>query len=810
MPVLLLKDVAGPMEAQLPSNLRRCLLSELELGVTQTNRCFLGRIMLIYPSTKLGNGLNLLKTVLEDPSEEISDSKIKTIDAFFYGKIAEDCEKVIRQGDTLVISGFRLAKSTSASRDGRHHCQLDIKEENGATVYIFSKPGILEAAQAKSIVPSKKYMYTPLDQLKEGTVANIFGVVKFFKPPYQSKGRDFCSIVTIVDQSDVKLKCILFSAVPEALPKIYKVGDIVRFHRIKIQSFNNEIQGINSIGFSSLVFDGSVNAPVDPKTSSKCYSFTPEDKKCVEVLRDWAANHLNTNESRVKLSDIRPVQFFDLICQVVGKAEVDKSSYLLKVWDGTKCVSPSWKVCVEDEAFEGNIDFINKLQDLIVDILVYDNHVDVAKTLKIGSYIVIHSVHAKMHTASNENEARFCYVDFHLHGGTAYGRGISVLPEDNCDVQELQKVLDSVHRCLDYITSIDLTSSLQSPSGQEFPPANVLERCQQLSVTVLNSRQKWQATPLTTVIKNKAPQKYRIRARLRSFEPQKLYQSVKLHCTKCKSLQDVPNEDDLSIILQKRANPDFIQREKSTYWYHSAVWETTNQRNRNVTIHFVKKHDIQQNPEDTLIMIEASMSSVQQEESEEETHAIPPVTQPLRSQERAPACVMCPGEYLASVDLQVVCLHIRIHLNSQKYLRFSYSLGHFQFTALPFWAQHGSSGVRPGPKHQRNSALGIEPLRYVFVMHLTLDDGTGLLSSYLWNHAEQFFQISASEIVMDDKLQARLHCIMDTLCPPSKNISEHPWLDCCIKSYNWTDGRKQQICYEIFDTVITGEDFEIA
>ncbi|XP_075455993.1 protection of telomeres protein 1 isoform X2 [Ascaphus truei] len=782
MPVLVLKEEDGPLEAQLPSHLRKAELQDLQLGVTHRDRYFLGRVLFTYPSTKLGNGLELFKTVLEDPSET-SSSKIKTINTFFFGKLAEDCGKVIRQGDTLVVSGVHLTNSPSGSRDGRHSGQLEVKEENGATVYVLIKSGILSAARAGSSAPLQKYIYTPLEHLKEGVVSNLFGIVKFFKPPYRSKGTDFCSVVTVVDQSDAKLKCMLFSGNSDTLPKIYKVGDIVRFHRIKIQKFNDEIQGINSSGFSALVFDGTVGAPIVPRTSSKCFSFNTEDQKTIEVLRDWAASH-NFSGSRVKLSDIQPVKFFDLTCQLVGKAEVDKSSYLLKVWDGTKCVSPTWKVCVEDDALEGDRTLMHQLLNLTVDILVYDNHVEVAKYLKVGSYVVIHSIHAKLHTASNENQANASHLEFHLHGGTCYGRGITVLPENNYDVKELQRSLDSVdlkeYQCVDDISSLELTNSLQTTLSLELPSSGILERCQQLSVTVLAAHQQWETIPLTTIIRSKAPQKYRIRARLKSFEPRNLYESVKLHCTKCKSLQNVPDEDDLNIILNESSrhcpNPNL----QNTSWYQSAVWKTSNQRNRLIAIHFVKKDDMQQNPENTLIMIEGGTLQEVCKLSRQFDSIIP---------------VKSNHERLA-IDLSAPFL---IQGNRWHYgCRSCSNLKNVD--ALHSLSQEDSWNATEIAK-----VLGIEPLRHVFLMQFTFDDETELLNAFLWNYSEQFFQIPASEICFNNKLQEKLHGIMDILCPPRKKLNEYPWLECCIKSYNSTDGREKQICYELFDTVVAEE-----
>ncbi|XP_053572626.1 protection of telomeres protein 1 isoform X2 [Bombina bombina] len=766
MPVHLLQEASGPLEAQLPSHVQRSKLKDLQLGIDQTDKYFLGCVMLVYPQTKLGNGLELLKAVIEDTSEEDADCKIKTINTFFFGKIAEDCGRLIQQGVTLALCGFNLTKSPSASRDGRHHCQLEVMEENGANVYILNKSSVPQTSRVRSTAFSHKYLYTPLDKLKEGTIVNIFGVVTFFKPPYRSKGTDFCSVTTIVDQSGVKLKCLLFSGSQDILPKIYKTGDIVRFHRLKIQYFNSEIQGITSSGFSALVFDGTVGTPLLPRTASKIYTFTDEDQKTVHMLREWAANHLNFCGSRIKLSEIKPGQFFDVICQLVGKAEVDKSSFLLKVWDGTKCASPTWKVCVEHDALEGDRTLIHKLENLTIDILVYDNHVETAKLLKTGSCIVIHSVHAKLHAANQAIQAHASYLEFHLHGGTCYGRGFTVLPEDNSDVQDLKKFLDSVDlqdsQYLDDMSPLELNSLYTTLSGH-------------------TNHEQWETTPLTTVIKNKAPQKYRIRARLRKFEPSNLYQSVKLHCTKCTSLHEVPDEDDINLILEESSKDSAIPDSQESTWYQSAVWKTSNQQNRLITIHFVKKDDMHQNPEDALIMIEGGTVQEICKLSRQFNSIIP-----VKSCEQGLEFDLSTPFLIQGNRWHYGCRNC----SSLKNLDALCSIVH-----ETSWDASTIAKV-----------LGIEPLSYVFVMQFTLDDGTESLNAYLWNYSEQFFQIPASEISFNSELQEKMQATMDKLCPTRKKLSDYPWLECCIRSYNSTNGENEKICYEIFDTIVAEKD----
>ncbi|XP_072003131.1 protection of telomeres protein 1 isoform X2 [Engystomops pustulosus] len=622
--------------------------------------------------------------------------------------------------------------------------------------------------------PPQKYVYTPLDQLKEGTIANVFGVVSFFKLPYRSKGTDFCSVVNIVDQSNAKLKCMFFSGNQDALPKIYKIGDIVRFHRIKIQKYNNEFQGISSSGFSALVFEGIIDAPLVPRTSSKSYNFTTEDQKEVETLRSWQLRLPNISSSRQHLSNVQPGQYFDLLCQLVGKAEIDKASYLLKVWDGTKCAFLPWKVYVEDDALEGDRDAINRLQGFTIDVLVYDNHLALAKSLKIGSYIVIQNVHAKLHSTPIENPGHDTYVEFHLHGGTCYGRGMSVPPEDNSDVKELKNVLDA----LDLQQNQTLNPVLDIQLGQMSPSFDALEGCQQLSVTVVSSHQQWQITPLASIITKNAPQKFHVRVKLRSFQPHPLYQSVKLYCSKCHSLLDSPDEQSLNKIFEDFYNCSPNTSAPNTFWYQSAIWNTVNLDNRTVAIHFVKKYDILQSPEDSLIMVEGgSFKQICKLSSQFNTII------PVKSKE----------EHL-EIDLSAPFL-----IQGNKWL-----YGCKKCSNIKSLEELKSLSLKGGwDVTEIAEALGVELLRHLFVMNFTLEDETGSLNAYLWQHSEQFFRIPPSDILMDSNLQERLHEIMNVLCPPEKQMSDFPWMDCCIRSYNANNEGKEQICYEIFDTFIS-------
>ncbi|XP_055663924.1 protection of telomeres protein 1 isoform X1 [Falco peregrinus] len=773
MPVQLLRIVKGESETSLPSHLQEEDLEHLQEGFDHTNKYFQGIVVLSHPLVKLGDGTDFLKIVLQDLNNLCS--RINSINILIYGKMAVDCAKMIHSGDTVVVAGFKLAKSPTAAEDGRHHCHLEASEEDGSAIYIYPKQKKYAASETASVSVAPKYVYTPLNHLKDGTIVNLYGIVKFFKPPYVSKGTDYCSVVTLVDPSNVKLTCTLFNGNLDSLPKIYKVGDIVRFHRIKIREYNGQMQGITSVGFSSLTFDGNVGAPVVPRASSKAYTFMDEDLKIIEELRVWAASNLSISGPAAKLSGVQPMLFFDLTCQLVGKAQVDGSSFLLKVWDGTKCPYPTWKVPVEAKDLEGDKVLLQQLRNLTVDILVYDNHVQLAKSLKIGNFLRIYSIHTKQASAA----ADVSHIEFHLHGGTCYGRGIGVLPESNPDVKELKEFLESVHLSDSQNTESVSSVESDSTSNDTIDLESHLQIYQQLPVTVLTDHQHFSNTELKTILNSTAPQQYRIRAKLKNYKPQELHQSLKLHCSNCNSLQEVPDGDSFDFILQDSAVTPSNPELHNTSWYDSVTWTTQDQNQRKITIHFVRHDEMLQHPEDTLLMIEGGKLKEVRNLTKRFKCVIP-----VRSTEDDLELLDLSAPFLLQGNISYYGCK---QCSSPKPIK---NLSSIAAEQQPSWEPTEIAQV-----------LGIKLLQYVFIMKFTLVDGTGALNAYLFDY-EKFFQIPASEILTNNFLQQKMQMTMNMLCPPGRKLDDLPWLDCFIKSYNVRDTTGHKVYYQIFDTTV--------
>ena len=68
---------------------------------------------------------------------------------------------------------------------------------------------------------------------------------------------------------------------------------------------------------------------------------------------------------------------------------------------------------------------------------------------------------------------------------------------------------------------------------------------------------------------------------------------------------------------------------------------------------------------------------------------------------------MIPGEWVSSIDVSDTYLHIPIHPNSRKYLRFCYKSQVFQFTSLPF----GLATAPPGLYNDRKGSETNGPLK---------------------------------------------------------------------------------------------------
>ena len=137
--------------------------------------------------------------------------------------------------------------------------------------------------------PSKRtYLYTKIKDLQpDQSKANVFGVVLSFRSPTKSRGRDHSCSVEFVDESELPVKCVLFNIDKTNLPQLCSMGDIICIRRISVSTFNERLQLLAS-NFSSWILFRKESSKIIPVTSSASYTYTDEDTRRVQQLRDWA------------------------------------------------------------------------------------------------------------------------------------------------------------------------------------------------------------------------------------------------------------------------------------------------------------------------------------------------------------------------------------------------------------------------------------------------------------------------------------------------------------------------------------------
>lgn len=241
-----------------------------------------GVIIQVHPSFETSGGCSKKLAIRDfhvcnqsDPSTESADPR-DIISVFLKGRLVEKC-KLLKEKDLILISGAKIKKS---SKEG-HELSIIANESKEQKIWVIQNPedkhsDILSETEQKvgesgtvatvkkvhkkgEIEPPSKrrrlalqskaemYQYTRLADLIVNTLVNVYGVVKFFKSPFKTKGSDFVCTISLVDPSfdslDQGFKCVLFSKCKESLPLVKSVGDVVRFHHLGVGQYRSDLQG---------------------------------------------------------------------------------------------------------------------------------------------------------------------------------------------------------------------------------------------------------------------------------------------------------------------------------------------------------------------------------------------------------------------------------------------------------------------------------------------------------------------------------------------------------------------------------------
>lgn len=762
---------SSDLDTKVPSCLQLTSIGQLTLTSDPSHRCVKARVLRKGPviSCAQRDGLEMLRAEIREEDPLQSTTEHTSINVIFFDTLAKDFSQSVTQGDIVLLTNFTISKSPTFLRDKLHPCQLEMDNKD-ACVYVC--PSAIPGPSSSEA----KYVYVPLNKLKSKTLVNVYGVVTFFKQPFPSKGSDYCTTLKITDQSDVKVICTIFCKKLEDHPLIFRVGDIIRLHRFKAEAFRDSITLINTFGWSTVTFNGIIDSPIVPRTSSKSFFYGEADKRRVQELRQWAANQSLCSDLNTSLSSVQPHMYFDFTCQLLAKAVMHSGCILLKVWDGTRCQLPLLQVAVPPDELEGECTLAKDKMNLTANVLVYDNHLEVARDLKPGAFLRFYNLRALLQKVPGQLPDQPEHLGFHLHGGTVYGRGLRSLPAETPDLLSLKSVLEK-HVDLDEHEEVNDGTLLEI---WYTPPESIVlpndenpgaEENAGPAYTVQTCEHNTQRITLAQVKRSTPPLSCHVRARVKKYLPQQLYQCLKLFCSKCKTMKDVPDDSAVANIFLESARDNQPCDEQ---W---AATSSANSREpgRTISMH-VSKDMVGKSSHMQLIFIEGMTLDEISVLSRDHKNLVP-----VRSE----------NSKMTRMDLTAPFLFSG---KKRYYGCKQCSRNTFEnpvFTGVETWDEQAVAAV-----------LGVQMMQYRFLIQFELDDVTDTIEALLWEDAERFFHISAVDASGCQDLQDRIQTIMDTIQPPESSLEERPWMDFCLSVYTVKDNDRNKVCYQITNTEI--------
>ncbi|KAL3673904.1 hypothetical protein V7S43_001591 [Phytophthora oleae] len=202
-------------------------------------------------------------------------------------------------------------------------------------------------ALEKATISSPAYRYSALSELVDG-YADIYGVVVNMTLPKTTSGRDLCMTVSVTDETcptrEKAIQINVFYPTIDKMPKITCVGDIIRFHKVRIQRYQENIQGVSMSKLTRhLVLRECSGGKLEQLTCSETWTFEPSDEKRTRELIKWSRTSLaedttlppGCQQAPKLLADLKSAEgFVDLVVRVLYLDDSDEPVRLI-VWDGS-------------------------------------------------------------------------------------------------------------------------------------------------------------------------------------------------------------------------------------------------------------------------------------------------------------------------------------------------------------------------------------------------------------------------------------------------------------------------------------------
>ncbi|KAK9762065.1 hypothetical protein K7432_012539 [Basidiobolus ranarum] len=368
--------------------------------------------------------------------------------------------------------------------------------------------------------------YASLLELRpRSNYANLVGIVTSFKSPKKSRGTDYVGSTVITDpKSDSAggsaVVINYFKSSVELLPKVMKIGDVLFCKEVKIQPFGNKTQAISTKSSSWMVLDGALNSEAFTKSSN--FVSHECDFKIAQWMKEWwlakdaplsvpvIKEYIPPRSQRLtlKLSQVKPLTFFDFIGEVVKVSPGHFPSCIeIQLTDYTTNHSlPVTSRNIEDPyAVYG---------PRVVQCLLWDENVEIGEKLSIGSYVLMRNLNAKISPMG--------YLEFKLHGDKRARQNsepnVMLLDKSHPQVADLNRQKkEFLHEA-----NIEFSRNIAEGIGLDNNQITVIKHTSQIP------------TSIDDIINHtEVNGKFRIRARLTDYMPEKIEDFARPYCTNC-------------------------------------------------------------------------------------------------------------------------------------------------------------------------------------------------------------------------------------------------------------------------------------
>lgn len=353
----------------------------------------------------------------------------------------------------------------------------------------------------------------------------VCGVVKYYKAPSPSRGKDCFTVIGIVDESSPQksFECVIFNPFQEKLPVVCHVGEIVLIKGLTFRKYHESISGFGHEHSLVGIFSSSPSAPI-PSSLGTWYDMKPHELERIKALKQWVSDRgrflLNT-----KFEEVTNLHYFNTYCRVASIATFSPLGlHVLGVYDGTSLKMPFRELDLSSSKFHWEVQNDPRAcymyQGLIVDVFVGE-----CKDVEVGDFVeLVNVLSLPVSPGSDSDPDSLPPVELKITKHNLYDGKVRVLPDSSPRVQQI-------------------INNLPKPYGP-FPTWKPLVNAPKSIGTVLNRQSKQSAT-LKEIEDAPAGSVFCCDVEVVSAGPVPVEEFCQLRCSDCKMRYAIPKPEDL-------------------------------------------------------------------------------------------------------------------------------------------------------------------------------------------------------------------------------------------------------------------------